>query len=64
MPQVAYLSMENHGGIISTEEFLIRPPELSGNPTSSNLVAKKKELAKEMINLSFEVSLFILRKDL
>jgi hypothetical protein len=28
---------------------LIHPPELSGNPSSSNLVAKKEELAKKLI---------------
>jgi hypothetical protein len=28
--------MENHGGMISTRENLIRPPELSGNPTNSS----------------------------
>jgi hypothetical protein len=30
---------------------LIRPPELSGSLTSSNLVAKQEELAKELMNL-------------
>jgi hypothetical protein len=34
------------------EELLIRPPELSGNPTTSYLVAKQDELAKEMMNLA------------
>jgi hypothetical protein len=33
-------------------KLLIRPPELSGNSTSSHLVAKQKELAKEIINLA------------
>jgi hypothetical protein len=42
------VSMENHGGMTSTGNVLIRPPELSGNPTSSHLVAKQEELAKEM----------------
>jgi hypothetical protein len=33
-------------------KLLIRPPELSGKPTSSHLVAKLEELAKEIMNLS------------
>jgi hypothetical protein len=44
--------MENHGGMMSTGKFLIRPPELSGNATSSHQVASRRngegndELAK------------------
>jgi hypothetical protein len=38
--------MENHGGMISTVQLIIRPTELFGNPISSHLVAKQKELAK------------------
>jgi hypothetical protein len=34
------------------EKHLIHAPELSGNPTSSHLVAKQEELVKEM-NLAF-----------
>jgi hypothetical protein len=41
------MSVENHGGIISTGELFIRPPELSGNPTGSYLVAKQEELRIE-----------------
>jgi hypothetical protein len=37
---------------INRGELLIRPPELSGNPTGSHLVAKKEELVKEMMNLA------------
>jgi hypothetical protein len=44
---------ENHGGIISMGK-LIHPPELSGNPTSSHLVAKQEELAKEIMNLALQ----------
>jgi hypothetical protein len=33
---------------------LIHPPELSGNPTSSHLVAKQEELAKEIMNLALQ----------
>jgi hypothetical protein len=32
----------NHGGMI----LLIHPPELSGNPTSSRLVANQEELGE------------------
>jgi hypothetical protein len=45
IPQLIY-GHGNHGGMISTGGILIRPPELSGNPTSSNLVAKQEDLAK------------------
>jgi hypothetical protein len=31
---------------------LIHPPELSGNATSSHLVAKQEELAKKKMNLA------------
>jgi len=41
------MSMKNRGGMISTgEKLLIRPPELSGNPTSSHLVANQEELGE------------------
>jgi hypothetical protein len=50
------MRMENHGGKISTGDILIRLPELSGNPTSSYLVAKQEELEKEMIYLAYEIS--------
>jgi hypothetical protein len=43
---------------IDMEELLIRPPELSGNPTTSYLVAKQDELAKEMMNLALR-SIFV-----
>jgi hypothetical protein len=45
-------------------KFLIRAPELCGNPTSSHLVARRRNLGKEMMNLPFKVSLFILRSDI
>jgi hypothetical protein len=41
---------------------LIRPPELSGNPTSSHLVAKKENWENEII-WPYKLSLFILRRD-
>jgi hypothetical protein len=41
------MSMENHGGmILAGEKLLIHPPQLSGNPTSSHLVAKQEKLDK------------------
>jgi hypothetical protein len=33
-------------------KLLIRPPELSSNPTGSHVVAKQEELAKEMLSLA------------
>jgi hypothetical protein len=47
---------------IDRVKLLILAPELSGIPTSSHIVAKKEDLAKEILNLAFEVSLFILRR--
>jgi hypothetical protein len=35
--------MENHGGMMSTGK-LIRPPELSRNPTSSHRAAKQNKM--------------------
>jgi hypothetical protein len=52
--------MENHGGMISTGE-LTGPPELSGKPTSSHLVERQEELAKEIMNFAFRSISFVLR---
>jgi hypothetical protein len=41
-------------------KFLIHPPDLSDNPTSIHLLAIRRNLAKEIMNLAFDVSLFIL----
>jgi hypothetical protein len=38
------MSMDNHGGMISTGEKY--PPEISDNPTSTHLLAYQKELGK------------------
>jgi hypothetical protein len=57
------MSTENRGGIISIAQILIRPPELSGNPTRSHLIAKQEELAIVIINLTYEASLFIFRNN-
>jgi hypothetical protein len=45
-------------------KLLIRQPELSCNPTSSHLVAKQEELAKEIMNFALQRISFILRRDL
>jgi hypothetical protein len=37
---------------IGRGKLLIRSPELSGNPTSSHLLAKQEELGKEMVSLA------------
>jgi hypothetical protein len=42
---------------------LIRPPEFSGNQTSSHLAANEEKFWEEMINLAFEASSFTLRSD-
>jgi hypothetical protein len=34
-------------------KLLICPPELSGNPTSNQLVAKQDEVVKEITDLAF-----------
>jgi hypothetical protein len=49
--------MENHGRMTSTGKLLIRPPQLSSNPTSSHLVEKQEKVAKEIMNLAYEVFL-------
>jgi hypothetical protein len=41
-----FMNLENQGGMISTGELLIRPPELSGNPKSSRLVASQEEFGE------------------
>jgi len=54
------MSMENHGGMIHSGNLLIHPPDLFGNPTSSHLIAKQEEQAKEMMNFAFQSISFIL----
>jgi hypothetical protein len=46
------MTMENHGGMMSSRKLLIHPPELSANPTSSHLVAKHEKLMKEMMHFA------------
>jgi hypothetical protein len=48
------MSMNNRGGMISTEETC----DSSGNTNSSHLVAKIDELANGMLNLAFQ-SIFV-----
>jgi hypothetical protein len=38
-------------------KFLIRPPEFSGNPTTSRLVAKQEEQPKEMTDFALRIIL-------
>jgi hypothetical protein len=47
-PPCECINVEDHGGMISTGELLIRSTELFGDPTSSHLVAEHKDLAKAM----------------
>jgi hypothetical protein len=54
--------MENHSGMILTGENSIHPPELSGNPTNSHLVAKQEELEKKMMNFALQIFYFILQR--
>jgi hypothetical protein len=54
--------MEKHGGM-STRENLIRPPELSGNPTNSHLETNEEELDEGNDEFGL-VSLFISQSDL
>jgi hypothetical protein len=51
-PQVTYEHGEPWWNYINRGELLICQPELSGNPTSSHLVAKQEELTKEITNLA------------
>jgi hypothetical protein len=55
-----FMNLENQGGMISTGELLIRPPELSGNPKSSRLVASQEEFGEGNDEFSLPVSLFML----
>jgi hypothetical protein len=47
--------MENHGGMISTGETPDSSTQSSDNPSSNHIVAKQDEVAKEMINLVYEI---------
>jgi hypothetical protein len=49
-PQVLYEHGEPWWNYINRGELLIHPLELSGNRTSSHLVAKHEGLMKEMMN--------------
>jgi hypothetical protein len=46
IPQVTYEHGEPWWNDTDGRKVLIRPPELSGNPTSSHLVVNQKELGK------------------
>jgi hypothetical protein len=49
--------MENHGGMISTGKIPNSTPELSGNSTSSHLLAKQENVAKEIMNSAYRITL-------
>jgi hypothetical protein len=51
MPQVIYMHGKPWWSNIDRAQLLIRPPELSGNPTSRASGSKQEEQAKEIINL-------------
>jgi hypothetical protein len=56
------MNVENHGGMISTgENFDSITRALAIQP--ADRVAKQEELTKKIMNLVFEVSSFILRRD-
>jgi hypothetical protein len=55
--QVIYEHGETWWNYIDRGELLIRPPELSGNFTSSHLVENQEELAKKVLNFVGEVFL-------
>jgi hypothetical protein len=57
-PQVIYEHGERWWNDIDREQLLIRPPELSGKPSSSHIVAKQEKLAKEIMILTFR-SIFV-----
>jgi hypothetical protein len=43
---------------------MIRPPELSSNPANRDILKQiRRNLAKEIMNLAFGLSLFILLSD-
>jgi hypothetical protein len=44
--------------------LLICPPELSGNPTTSHLVAKQEELAKGIMDLAYFEEFFNMLQNL
>jgi hypothetical protein len=60
IPQVIYEHGEPWLNKVNKEKLLIRLPEPSGNHTSSHLVAKQEELAKEIINFALQSISFII----
>jgi hypothetical protein len=48
IPQVIYEHGEVWCNNVQKGKLLVRPPELSANPTSSHLVAKQEELENKM----------------
>jgi hypothetical protein len=58
IPQIIYLYGETRWNGIDRGKHLIRPPELSRNPTSSHLEANQKKLDEENYEFSFRNILF------
>jgi hypothetical protein len=52
IPHVIYKQGEPRWNDTDRREFLISPPEFSGKSTTSHLIAKQEELAKEIMNLA------------
>jgi hypothetical protein len=52
IPQVIYEHGKPWWNYTDRGKFLICPPQPSGNPTSSQLVAKQEKVVKEIINLT------------
>jgi hypothetical protein len=56
--------MKDHrGNYIDKGKRLTRPPELSGNPTSSRLIAMEEELGEGKYEFGLRSIFFILRSD-
>jgi hypothetical protein len=62
IPQVRYKHGEPWWKDIDRVKVVIRPPQLSGNPTSSHLVGKQEDLEKEIINFALRNISFVRRR--
>jgi hypothetical protein len=54
-PEMIYEHGEPWWNDTDRRKFLIRPPELCGNCSSSHLVAKQEDTANEIINVANEL---------
>jgi hypothetical protein len=62
IPQVIYKHGEPWWKEIDRVKVMIRPPQFSGNPTSSHLEGKQEDVAKEIINFALRNISFIPRR--